>query len=74
MTNDEHELVAAARAAALDAYAPYSNFAVGAALLFEDGEIVTGADTKDQRIGPDDVYRIALSELLPAAFGPASLD
>ena len=136
MTNDEHELVAAARAAALDAYAPYSNFAVGAALLFEDGEIVTGANVENASyglslcaetvaagramaegrrggleavavtgpgadpitpcgrcrqvlnelaalggtdplvlcVGPDDVYRIALSELLPAAFGPASLD
>ena len=136
MTNDEHELVAAARAAALDAYAPYSNFAVGAALLFEDGEIVTGANVENASyglslcaetvaagramadgrrgglvavavtgpgsepitpcgrcrqvlnelaalggtdplvlcVGPDDVCRIALSELLPAAFGPASLD
>ena len=136
MTNDDHELVAAARAAALDAYAPYSNFAVGAALLFEDGEIVTGANVENASyglslcaetvaagramaegrrgglvavavtgpgsdpitpcgrcrqvlnelaalggtdplvlcVGPDDVYRIALSELLPAAFGPASLD
>ena len=136
MTNDEHELVAAARAAALDAYAPYSNFAVGAALLFEDGEIVTGANVENASyglslcaetvaagramaegrrgglvavavtgpgadpitpcgrcrqvlnelaalggtdplvlcVGPDDLYRIALSELLPAAFGPASLD
>ena len=136
MTNDEQELVAAARAAALDAYAPYSNFAVGAALLFEDGEIVTGANVENASyglslcaetvaagramadgrrgglvavavtgpgadpitpcgrcrqvlnelaalggtdplvlcVGPDDVYRIALSKLLPAAFGPASLD
>lgn len=35
-------LVEAARAALLHAYAPYSRFRVGAALLLEDGVIVTG--------------------------------
>ena len=135
MTNDEHELVAAARAAALDAYAPYSNFAVGAALLFDDGEIVTGCNVENASyglalcaetvavgkamadgrrgglamvavagpgeapitpcgrcrqvlnelaalggtdpmvlcVGPGEVRRLRLSQLLPAAFGPASL-
>ena len=33
-----------------------------------------GTDPLILCVGPDDVYRIALSELLPAAFGPASLD
>ena len=135
MTIDEEELVAAAREAAVDAYAPYSDFAVGAALLFEDGAIVTGANvenasyglalcaetvaaakamTEGRRgglvavavtgpgtdpitpcgrcrqvlnelaalggtdplvfcVGPAEVRRLRLSELLPAAFGPASL-
>ena len=135
MTIDEEELVAAAREAAVNAYAPYSGFAVGAALLFEDGAIVTGANvenasyglalcaetvaaakamTEGRRgglvavavtgpgtdpitpcgrcrqvlnelaalggtdplvlcVGPAEVRRLRLSELLPAAFGPASL-
>ena len=136
MTQEEQELVEAARGAAGNAYAPYSNFAVGAALRFDDGSIVTGCNVENASyglalcaetvavgkamaegrrgglvavavtgpgqepitpcgrcrqvlnelaalggtdplvlcVGPDDVYRIALSELLPAAFGPASLD
>ena len=136
MTNDEQELIEAARAAAERAYAPYSNFPVGAALRFEDGAIVTGCNVENASyglalcaetvaagkamakgrrgglvavavtgpgadpitpcgrcrqvlnelaalggtdplvlcVGPGEVRRMKLSELLPAAFGPASLD
>ena len=135
MTQEEQELVEAARGAAGNAYAPYSNFAVGAALRFDDGSIVTGCNVENASyglalcaetvavgkamaegrrgglvavavtgpgqepitpcgrcrqvlnelaalggtdplvlcVGPNDVYRVPLSELLPAAFGPASL-
>ena len=38
---DAPALIAAAREAARNAHAPYSNFAVGAALLMSDGSIVT---------------------------------
>ncbi|BDC99617.1 cytidine deaminase [Persicobacter psychrovividus] len=42
LTTTEQELVAQARAAAKNAYAPYSHFQVGAALLLADGAIHTG--------------------------------
>jgi cytidine deaminase len=131
----DEELISAARAAAVNSYSPYSNFAVGAALLFDDGSVVTGANIENASyglalcaetvavgramadgirggllkvavtgpgadaitpcgrcrqvlnelaqlggtdpdvlcVGPDEVRRVKLSELLPHAFGPASL-
>ncbi len=134
MTDDD--LIAAARKAAENSYSPYSNFAVGSALRFADGSVVTGTNIENASyglalcaetvavskamadgvrggleavavtgtgdapitpcgrcrqvlnelaqlggtdplilcVGPDEVRRIKLSELLPDAFGPASLD
>ncbi len=43
----DEQLIAAARAAALRAYAPYSNFSVGCAILSVDSEIVTGANMEN---------------------------
>lgn len=49
--NDDEELIDAARAAARLAYAPYSDFAVGAALRFADGAIVTGGNVENASYG-----------------------
>ena len=130
------ELIEAARVAADQSYSPYSRFAVGAALRFADGSIVTGTNIENASyglalcaetvavvkamdagvrggleavavtgpgadaitpcgrcrqvlnelaqlggtdpivlcVGPNEVQRVRLSELLPHAFGPASLD
>ncbi|MBB5709544.1 cytidine deaminase [Sphingomonas xinjiangensis] len=44
-------LIKAARGAARNAHAPYSNFAVGAAVLLDDGSVVTGTNFENASYG-----------------------
>lgn len=47
LPKDEQALVKLARKMTYDAYAPYSAFYVGAAILLENGEIITGSNQEN---------------------------
>jgi len=51
MSEQATQLVAAARDAARNAHAPYSRFAVGAAVLLDDGTVITGANFENASYG-----------------------
>jgi cytidine deaminase len=76
---DWQALAAAAAAARARAYAPYSGFAVGAALLMEDGSIVAGCNIENATFGLTQcAERVALAAAVarglrqPAALAVAS--
>jgi cytidine deaminase len=47
----EQALITAAFVAAEQAYAPYSDYPVGAALLFDDGAVITGCNVENASYG-----------------------
>jgi len=51
MADRKKELLAAARKARKNAYAPYSNFPVGAAVLGADGRIYSGCNVENSSLG-----------------------
>ena len=51
LTGYHKELVEKAKSAALKAYAPYSNFRVGAAVLMSDGQIYTASNQENAAFG-----------------------
>jgi len=65
----EEELVEAAREAALNAYAPYSRFHVGCAIMSTDGEVVTGANMENACYRLGVCAEISALTAAQAAFG-----
>jgi len=51
LTAEDRDLITAARAAMAHAHAPYSRFAVGAALRLSDGTILTGSNFENASYG-----------------------
>lgn len=48
LATSDQRLVAAAQQACMSAYAPYSNFRVGAAVLLNDGEIMSASNQESE--------------------------
>ena len=48
LSTQDIEVLTAARKAVLNSYAPYSNFHVGAAVVLDDGEILSGSNQENE--------------------------
>lgn len=70
LTPADHELLAEARAAREMAYAPYSNFHVGAAVRTEDGRIFRGCNVENASYGLTScAERVAIGSAVVAGAG-----
>jgi cytidine deaminase len=52
LDKQDHQLIKEAKQASKNAYAPYSNFKVGTALLLANGEIIIGANVENCSYSP----------------------
>ena len=69
------ELLAFSHEAAHKAYAPYSGFPVGAALLLDDGRVVTGCNVENASYGLGIcAERTAVTRMIAEGPGPDTLD
>ena len=72
--NEDRELISAAIGARANAYCPYSNFAVGAAVRTADGRIFTGANVENASYGLTIcAERNAISAAVNAGMRPGEL-